>query len=89
MMWTDNFNPGTCNAFDLLNFNLLSFKRGIIHNPLSLLTCKLITYIKWSSEDNNFSPVIMTKEHGGSGFNSFKIAVGNKVRDGEENTSGK
>ena len=39
----------------------------------------------------NFSPIIMTKEHGGSAFNSFKIAVGsgNKVKDGDENSSGK
>ena len=39
----------------------------------------------------NFSPIIMTKEHGhGSAFGSFKIAVGsgNKVKDGDENSSG-
>ena len=33
----------------------------------------------------------MTKEHAGSGFNSFKIAVGsggNKVRDGGSENSG-
>ena len=38
----------------------------------------------------NFSPIIMTKEHG-SAFGSFKIAVGsgNKVKDGDENSSGK
>ena len=49
----------------------------------------MTNYIKWSSEVNDFSLIKMTKEHAGSGFNSFKIAVGsggNKVRDGSENS---
>ena len=60
-------------------------------NPL--LTCHWVitNYIKWSSEGNDFSLIKMTKEHAGSGFNSFKIAVGsggNKVRDGGSENSG-